>query len=88
MAKKTIRISATPATELLRRAGIAFSEHVYEYLEHGGTGESARQLGVDEHSVVKTLVMQNEKGAPLIVLKDPDNVEIELAFALHELPAA
>ena len=61
-----------PATQALRRAGIAFSEHVYEYLEHGGTAESARQLGVDEHAVVKTLVMQNEKGEPLIVLMHGD----------------
>jgi len=72
MAKKTARVSETPATQTLRRAGIAFSEHVYEYLEHGGTAESARQLGVDEHAVVKTLVMQNEKGEPLIVLMHGD----------------
>jgi Cys-tRNA(Pro) deacylase len=72
MAKKTARISETPATQALRRAGIDFSEHVYEYLEHGGTAESARQLGVDEHAVVKTLVMQNEKGEPLIVLMHGD----------------
>lgn len=72
MAKKTARISETPATHALRRAGISFSEHVYEYLEHGGTAESARQLGVDEHAVVKTLVMQNEKGEPLIVLMHGD----------------
>ena len=71
MAKKT-RVSETPATQRLRRAGVAFSEHVYDYLEHGGTAESARQLGVDEHAVVKTLVMQNEKGDPLIVLMHGD----------------
>ena len=72
MAKKTARVSETPATQALRRAGISFSEHVYEYLEHGGTAESARQLGVDEHAVVKTLVMQTEKGEPLIVLMHGD----------------
>ena len=72
MAKKIARVSETPATQALRRAGIAFSEHVYEYLEHGGTAESARQLGFDEHAVVKTLVMQNEKGEPLIVLMHGD----------------
>ena len=71
MAKKN-HVSETPATQRLRRAGVAFSEHVYEYLEHGGTAESARQLGVDEHAVVKTLVMQNEKGDPLIVLMHGD----------------
>ena len=72
MAKRTARVSETPATQALRRAGIPFSEHVYEYLEHGGTAESARQLGVDEHAVVKTLVMQNEKGEPLIILMHGD----------------
>ena len=72
MAKKTARVSETPATQALRRAGITFSEHVYEYVEHGGTAESARQLGVAEHAVVKTLVMQNEKGDPLIVLMHGD----------------
>ena len=71
MAKK-VHVSETPATQRLRRAGVAFSEHVYEYVEHGGTAESARQLGVDEHAVVKTLVMQNEKGEPLIVLMHGD----------------
>jgi Cys-tRNA(Pro) deacylase len=72
MAKKHAHVSETPATHYLRRAGIAFSEHVYDYLEHGGTAESARQLGVAEHAVVKTLVMQNEKGEPLIVLMHGD----------------
>src|SRR5204862_4786799 len=72
MAKKTARVSETPATQALRRAGITFSEHVYEYVEHGGTAESARQLGVEEHAVVKTLVMQNEKGDPLVVLMHGD----------------
>lgn len=50
-------VSETPATAWLRRAGIAFTEHVYDYVEHGGTAESARQLGVPKHRVVKTLVM-------------------------------
>jgi Cys-tRNA(Pro) deacylase len=72
MAKKTAHVSETPATQALRRAGVAFSEHVYDYVEHGGTAESARQLGVDEHAIVKTLVMQNEKGEPLIVLMHGD----------------
>ncbi len=71
MAKKT-HVSETPATQHLRRAGVAFSEHVYDYLEHGGTAESARQLGVDEHAIVKTLVMQTDRGEPLIVLMHGD----------------
>jgi Cys-tRNA(Pro) deacylase len=72
MAKKMPHVSETPATQLLRRAGVAFSEHVYDYVEHGGTAESARQIGIDEHSVVKTLVMQDEKARPLIVLMHGD----------------
>lgn len=71
MAKKD-HISATPATALLRKLGIAFSEHPYDYEEHGGTGVSARELGVPEHAVVKTLVMQDEAGHALIVLMHGD----------------
>jgi Cys-tRNA(Pro) deacylase len=65
---KTKHVSETPATQFLRRHGVSFGEHPYDYVEHGGTGESARQLGVDEHSVVKTLVMEDEHAKPLIVL--------------------
>ena len=72
MARKQAHISETPATQLLRRAGVAFTEYAYEYLEHGGTAESARQLGIDEHHVVKTLVMQDEGARPLIVLMHGD----------------
>jgi Cys-tRNA(Pro) deacylase len=70
--KKDKHVSETPATQLLRAAGVVFSEHVYDYVEHGGTAESARALGWDEHTVVKTLVMQNERGEPLIVLMHGD----------------
>lgn len=69
---KSKHVSETPATQMLRRAGVAFGEHPYEYVEHGGTGESARQLGVDEHRVVKTLVMEDERAKPLIVLMHGD----------------
>jgi Cys-tRNA(Pro) deacylase len=72
MAKKERHVSETPATMWLRRHGVAFSEHPYAYVEHGGTAESARQLGVDEHAVVKTLVMQDDKAQPLIVLMHGD----------------
>ena len=72
MAKKAPHISETPATQLLRRAGVAFTEHPYDYVERGGTRESARQLDVDEHAVIKTLVMQDEKARPLIVLMHGD----------------
>jgi Cys-tRNA(Pro) deacylase len=57
---------------MLRARGIDFSEHAYDYVDHGGTAESARQLGLDEHAVVKTLVMQDEAGKPLIVLMHGD----------------
>ena len=72
MAKKDKHVSETPATQMLRGAGVEFSEHPYDYVDHGGTAESAKQLGVDEHSVVKTLVMQDEKAQPLIVLMHGD----------------
>ena len=72
MAKKGAHVSETPATQLLRRHGVSFTEHVYDYVEHGGTAESARQLGVDEHAVIKTLVMQDERAQPLIVLMHGD----------------
>ncbi len=72
MAKKDKHVSETPATAWLRERGITFTEHVYEYVEHGGTAESAKQLGLDEHAVVKTLVMQDERREPLIVLMHGD----------------
>ncbi len=78
MTRKTGHVSETRATQFLRQHGIAFTEHVYAYVEHGGTAESARQLGLAEHSVVKTLVMQDERGQPLIVLMHGDrNVSLK-----------
>ena len=65
-------VSETPATQWLRRHGVAFTEHVYAYVERGGTAESARQLGLAEHTVVKTLVMQDEAAQPLVVLMHGD----------------
>jgi Cys-tRNA(Pro) deacylase len=65
-------VSETPATAWLKRERITFTEHVYDYVDHGGTAESARQLGVDEHRVVKTLVMEDESARPLIVLMHGD----------------
>ena len=72
MAKDKPHVSETPATQFLRRHRVNFGEHVYEYVEHGGTAESSRQLGVDEHHVVKTLLMQDDAGKPLIVLMHGD----------------
>jgi Cys-tRNA(Pro) deacylase len=71
MAKKE-HISETPATQFLRKNGVVFTEHPYEYEEHGGTAVSSRALGVPEHEVVKTLVMQDEAARPLIVLMHGD----------------
>ena len=62
----------TPATTFLKQNHVAYSEHEYDYVEHGGTGVSSSALGVPEHAVVKTLVMQDEAGAPLLVLMHGD----------------
>lgn len=72
MAAMTKHVSETPATQFLSERKVTFSRHPYDYVEHGGTGESARQLGVDEHEVVKTLVMRDEQKKPLIVLMHGD----------------
>jgi len=66
------KIPATPALHALKRAGVAFTPHVYDYLEHGGTAEAARQLGVDEHAVIKTLVMAGPDKKPFVVLMHGD----------------
>ena len=63
---------STPATAVLARHGVAYTEHEFEYLEHGGTGHSSASMGVPEHAVIKTLVMENERGEPLIVLMHGD----------------
>ncbi|MFM1880932.1 MAG: Cys-tRNA(Pro)/Cys-tRNA(Cys) deacylase YbaK [Pseudomonadota bacterium] len=65
-------VSATPATEWLKHHQITFSEHVYDYVDHGGTAESSRQLGVNEHHVVKTLIMQDDQSRGLVVLMHGD----------------
>jgi Cys-tRNA(Pro) deacylase len=67
MAKKD-KVSETPATALLRQHGVIFTEHPYEYLEHGGAQHSAQVLGMDPFSVVKTLIMQDQDAKPLVVL--------------------
>ena len=61
-------VSETPATQMLRSHHVAFTEHPYEYLEHGGARHSAEVLGLDPFTVVKTLVMQDQDAAPLLVL--------------------
>ncbi len=67
MAKKD-HVSETPATAFLKANGVAFTEHPYEYLEHGGAQHSAQVLGLDPFTVVKTLIMEDEKARPLVVL--------------------
>ena len=62
----------TPATAFLARQGVTYTEHEFDYVEHGGTSHSSTSLGVPEHQVVKTLIMENEKGDPLVVLMHGD----------------
>ena len=64
--------SETPVTQFLKANGVDYSEHYYEYVERGGTSVSSDALGVPEHEVVKTLVMEDEAGAPLLVLMHGD----------------
>ena len=64
--------SETPATSALKQHGIAYTEHIYEYVEHGGTSVSSSSLGVDEHHVVKTLIFEDDKRHPLCVLMHGD----------------
>ena len=65
----TLAVSAIP---FLKKHGVAFTEHQYRYEERGGTAVSSRELGIDEHSVIKTLVMEDENKRPLIVLMHGD----------------
>ncbi len=63
---------STNATRLLKQAGIPFTERLYRYEEHGGTKVCARELGVDEHAVIKTLIMEDERAVPLVILMHGD----------------
>ncbi len=83
--KKSPHVSATPATDWLKAHGVAFTEHPYDYVEHGGTAESSKQLGVDEHAVVKTLVMQDDKAEPLVVLMHGDRT-VSLKELARQIP--
>lgn len=85
MSKKQAHVSETPATQFLRAHQVAFTEHVYDYVEHGGTAESSRQLGLPEHEVVKTLVMQDERAQPLIVLMHGD-CQVSLKELARQIP--
>jgi len=61
-------VSETPATQLLKANKVVFTEHPYDYLEHGGVLHSAELLGLDPFMVVKTLIMQDQDAKPLVVL--------------------
>jgi Cys-tRNA(Pro) deacylase len=67
-----IKFPVTPAIRFLRDRKVVFTEHLYAYEERGGTAVSARELGIDEHSVIKTLVMEDDTGQPLLVLMHGD----------------
>lgn len=73
----------TPAVRFLREKKVDFEPRLYDYVEKGGTGESARQLGVEEHSVVKTLVFETNEKKPLIVLMHGDRQVSTKNLARH-----
>ena len=67
-----MKSTGTPATKFLAQEGVAFTEHAFDYVDHGGTAATAAALQVPEHEIVKTLVMEVEKGEPLVVLMHGD----------------
>jgi Cys-tRNA(Pro) deacylase len=67
-----VKAPMTPAVRELKRTGVLFTEHPYTYVEHGGTASFAREFGVDEHAVIKTLVMEDNAKKPLVVLMHGD----------------
>lgn len=69
---KAAHVSETPATAFLKKNAVAYTEHPYDYEEKGGTRVSSEKLGVDEHAVVKTLVMEDDERKPLVVLMHGD----------------
>lgn len=77
------KIPVTPCILMLKKQGVEFRLHPYRYEEHGGTRVSARELCVDEHAVIKTLVMENEKKEPLIVLMHGDRQVSTKSLARH-----
>ncbi|WP_291995427.1 Cys-tRNA(Pro) deacylase [Candidatus Accumulibacter sp. ACC003] len=77
------RLPVTQAIRVLRAARVAFTDHPYAYEEHGGTAVSSRELGVDEHAVIKTLVMEDEGKRPLLVLMHGDRDVSTRQLARH-----
>ncbi|MDB5800566.1 MAG: YbaK/prolyl-tRNA synthetase associated region [Rhodocyclales bacterium] len=80
MADKT---PVTAAVRVLRQYRAAFTDHLYEYEEKGGTAVSSRELGVEEHAVIKTLVMEDESRRPLVVLMHGDREVSTRNLARH-----
>ena len=72
MSKKAKHESATPATEWLKAHKVEFVEYSYDWVEHGGTACASKSLGVDEHIMVKTLIMEDENAKPLVILMHGD----------------
>jgi Cys-tRNA(Pro) deacylase len=66
------KLPVTMAVRVLREHGVEFTHHPYEYEERGGTAVSARELGVDERAVIKTLIMEDDRRQPLVVLMHGD----------------
>lgn len=79
----SVEYPVTPAVRFLREKKVEFVPHLYEYVEKGGTRESAKQLGVDEHSVVKTLVFETNENKPMIVLMHGDREVSTKNLARH-----
>ena len=77
------KIPVTPALLVLKKNQVVFTARPYKYVEHGGTRVSAKELGVDEHEVIKTLVMENEQKAPLIILMHGDREVSTKNLARH-----
>ncbi|MEY6433271.1 YbaK/EbsC family protein [Thioalkalicoccus limnaeus] len=67
-----IREPVTPAVRALRAAGVHFEGYSYRYIDGGGTGQVARELGIDEHLVIKTLIMEDDRAHPMVVLMHGD----------------
>ena len=77
------KLPVTPAIRVLRKEKVEYTGHLYTYVEKGGTAVSARELGVDEHRVVKTLIMEDEKKNPLVVLMHGDRQVSTKDLARH-----
>ena len=77
------KLPATNAVRVLREHGVAFTDHPYAYEERGGTAVSARELGVPEHQIVKTLIMEDDRRQPMIVLMHGDREVSTKNLARH-----